>query len=185
MYLLKQKFHIFLHPDYHQFHISGLVTRRFTFGSGIWTITLRCSRRRSSTCGCRRRRWSTRPSPSSRWVTPGVTGDPGEEETQLTAASQSWSQSVQRRQTPSLSSDTLTLTLTLSLFRGDRLPPSQVTRIQMFHSPPTTVTDVRVAMEHVSLVWRSPGTPPAPFLFPFYILKAVCKVVWYQLDGNL
>ena len=62
---VKQKF---LNPDYHQFHISGLVTRRFTFGSGIWTITLPCSRRRSSTWGCPRLPWSTRPSPSSRWV---------------------------------------------------------------------------------------------------------------------
>ena len=35
---------------------------------------------------------------------------------------------------------------------ADRLLPSQVTRIQMFHSPPTNVTRVTVAMERVSVV---------------------------------
>lgn len=40
----------------------------------------------------------------------------------------------------------------LCSLQTDAFPLSQVTRIQMFHSPPTNVTRVTVAMERVSLV---------------------------------
>lgn len=36
-----------------------------------------------------------------------------------------------------------------------------------------------------SSLYEGRARDPLPFLFPFYILKAVCKMVRYQIDGKL
>ena len=173
---MKQKF---LNPDYHQFHISGLVTRRFTFASGIWTTTLLCLRGRSSMWGCPRRRWSTRPLRSSRWVQWPVTGcqwwpwwswvSDQWPQGQETRSSSSWSLLTADRRLPSISSDTHSNVsfATHKCHSCDSSNGACLSRIWC------------------SSLYEGRAPDPLPFLFPFYILKAVCKMVRYQIDGKL